>query len=195
MDHLENYFSAVAEIALSLDKENIARACDIISGLRQTGGRMFILGVGGSAGNASHAVNDFRKLCSVDAYAPTDNVSEITARTNDDGWATVFSEWLQVSKLNAEDLLLVFSVGGGNRSKNVSVNLINSIDLAVSRGVKIISIVGKPDGYAAQNSDVSVVVPTAGRDDLVTPLSESFQSVIWHALVSHPKLQANDTKW
>ena len=152
------------------------------------------MGVGGSAGNASHAVNDFRKLCNIECYAPTDNVSELTARTNDEGWDTVFSEWLKISKICDKDAILIFSVGGGNLKKNVSTNIINAIDLCVQKKTKIFGIVGKKDGYTFEKADICVLVPTEDSTR-ITPHSEEFQTVIWHCLVSHPKLQKNETKW
>jgi D-sedoheptulose 7-phosphate isomerase len=157
-------------------------------------GRLFILGVGGSAANASHAVNDFRKLCAIETYAPTDNVSELTARTNDEGWETVFSEWLKISRLNKNDGILVLSVGGGSREKNVSVNLINALDHAKSVGATIMGIVGRDGGYTAEVADVTVIIPTIDAG-LVTPHTEAYQAVVWHCLVSHPKLQVQETKW
>jgi D-sedoheptulose 7-phosphate isomerase len=155
---------------------------------------LFILGVGGSAANASHAVNDFRKLCAIETYAPTDNVSELTARTNDEGWETVFSEWLKISRLNKNDGILVLSVGGGSREKNVSVNLINALDHAKSVGATIMGIVGRDGGYTAEVADVTVIIPTIDAG-LVTPHTEAYQAVVWHCLVSHPKLQVQETKW
>lgn len=165
-----------------------------LKGVRDGGGRLFILGVGGSAGNASHAVNDFRKLCGIEAYAPTDNVSELTARTNDEGWETVFREWLKTSRAKAEDALLIFSVGGGDAERGVSMNLVHAIDLARERGMAICSISGRDQGHAARHSTHAIVIPQVDPG-LVTPISEAFQGVIWHALVSHPELQIAETKW
>ena len=165
-----------------------------LKGVRDGGGRLFILGVGGSAGNASHAVNDFRKLCGIEAYAPTDNVSELTARTNDEGWETVFREWLKISRAKAEDALLIFSVGGGDAERGVSMNLVHAIDLARERGMAICSIVGRDQGHAARHSTHAIVIPQVDPG-LVKPISEAFQGVIWHALVSHPELQIAETKW
>jgi D-sedoheptulose 7-phosphate isomerase len=162
--------------------------------VRKNGGRLFFLGVGGSAGNASHAVNDFRKLAGFESYSPTDNVSELTARTNDEGWNTVFSGWLKVSKLDSKDCLFVLSVGGGDKGKQVSVNLCEAIDYAQDVGARVISIVGKRQGYAASASTVCLIIPEVNSKH-VTPHSESFQTVIWHLLVSHPDLQINGTKW
>lgn len=165
-----------------------------LAGVRDGGGRLFILGVGGSAGHASHAVNDFRKICGFEAYTPTDNVSELTARTNDEGWDTTFSEWLRGSRLNAKDALLIFSVGGGNREKNVSVNLVRALELAKERGAKVFGIVGRDGGYTKQVADACVLVPTVHKDR-VTPHTEGFAAVLWHLLVSHPALQQKATKW
>ncbi len=167
---------------------------DLLANLRQRSGRLFLLGVGGSAGNCSHAVNDFRKICGIEAYAPTDNVSELTARTNDEGWATVFSEWLKVSKLNPKDMVFIFSVGGGNLEKNVSPNLVSALQLAKEVGAQIIGIVGRDGGYTAKVADACAIVPTV-NPDTITPHAEAFQAVIWHLLVSHPKLKAQQTKW
>ena len=166
----------------------------LLAETRKNGGRLFILGVGGSAGNASHAVNDFRKLTGIEAYAPTDNVSELTARTNDEGWATVFEAWLRVSRLSATDMLLVFSVGGGNLEKQVSPNLVTALQYARSVGSKVAGIVGRSDGFTAQVADACVVVPVVNSAH-VTPHAEAFQAVVWHCLVSHPLLKASGTKW
>lgn len=165
-----------------------------LSVLRERKGRLFLIGVGGSAGNCSHAVNDFRKLCGIQAYSPVDNVSELTARANDEGWDTIFSGWLDVSNLSAEDAILVFSVGGGDVERNVSTNIVKAIDFAKSRGAKVFGVVGKDSGYTALNGDVVVVVPQV-NPVRITPLSEAFQAVVWHCLVSHPKLQTRRTKW
>ncbi len=165
-----------------------------LAATRDGGGRLFILGVGGSAGHASHAVNDFRKICGFEAYTPTDNVSELTARTNDEGWDTTFSEWLKGSRLNGKDALLIFSVGGGNREKNVSVNLVHALELAKERGAKVFGIVGRDGGYTKQVADACVIVPTVHKDR-VTPHTEGFAAVLWHLLVSHPALQQKATKW
>jgi D-sedoheptulose 7-phosphate isomerase len=162
--------------------------------VKSEGGRIFFLGVGGSAGNCSHAVNDFRKIVGIESYAPTDNVSELTARTNDEGWASVFVEWLKTSKLQAKDALFVFSVGGGNLEKNVSPNLVLALQLAKEVGAKVTGVVGRDGGYTAKVADACVVVPTV-NPDTITPHSEAFQAVIWHLLVSHPKLKVNQTKW
>jgi D-sedoheptulose 7-phosphate isomerase len=182
------------EITKAIDPTVIENIVDLLADVKLTGGRLFVLGVGGSAANAGHAVNDFRKLAGIEAYAPTDNVAELTARTNDEGWQTVFSGWLKVSQLNSKDCLFILSVGGGNREKNVSPNLIEAIDLAKSVGARVTGIVGRDGGYTAQNADVCLVVPTVNPSS-VTPHSESFQTVIWHLMVSHPKLKSNPTKW
>ncbi len=194
MSHTEYYFNQVSQIAKQIDYEAIENIASALKDLREKQGRLFVLGVGGSAGNASHAVNDFRKLCDIEAYAPTDNVSELTARTNDEGWETVFKGWLLTSKLSANDALFILSVGGGNSEKKVSVNLVNAIDLAISKKSKILGIVGKPDGYAAKKATNIVIVPILDSN-LITPHSEAFQAVIWHSLVSNPKLQTKETKW
>jgi D-sedoheptulose 7-phosphate isomerase len=192
--HVVSFFTQTAEIAAKIDVGRVEALVDNIVNLRTSAGRLFILGVGGSAANASHAVNDFRKLCAIETYAPTDNVSELTARTNDEGWETVFSEWLKISRLNKNDGILVLSVGGGNREQNVSVNLINALDHAKSVGATIMGIVGRDGGYTADIADVTVIIPTIDAG-LVTPHTEAYQAVVWHCLVSHPKLQVQETKW
>jgi D-sedoheptulose 7-phosphate isomerase len=187
------YFAAAAQIAQEIDLGEVDEMAAGLAALRERGGRLFILGVGGGAGHASHAVNDFRKLCRIESYAPTDNVSELTARTNDDGWDTSFTEWLEVSKLSANDGVLVFSVGGGSRAHNVSINLVNAIELARERGALIYGVVGSVDGTLAHLADTAVVVQAPG--DLKTPLVEAFQAVVWHALVSHPDLALQPGHW
>jgi D-sedoheptulose 7-phosphate isomerase len=172
----------------------IEKMADLLSQVKADGGRIFFLGVGGSAGNCSHAVNDFRKIVGIECYAPTDNVSELTARTNDEGWATIFVEWLKTSKLLAEDAVFIFSVGGGNLDKNISPNLVMALQHARTVGAKIMGVVGRDGGYTAQVADACVIVPTVNPEN-ITPHSEAFQAVIWHLLVSHPKLKANQTKW
>ena len=194
MDFCRTYFDQVNEIARQIDLAAVAELVDRLATLRSRGGRLFVLGVGGSAANASHAVNDFRKLCDIETYAPTDNVSELTARTNDEGWNTVFKAWLQTSRANAKDAILVFSVGGGDVERNVSANLVAAIDEAKTRGMTVLGIVGRNGGYTAKVADAVVLVPVVDPD-LVTPHSEAFQAVIWHCLVSHPKLKVNQTKW
>jgi D-sedoheptulose 7-phosphate isomerase len=177
-----------------IDTEMIEKMASTISNVKHSNGRLFFLGIGGSAGNASHAVNDFRKIAGIECYAPSDNVSELTARANDDGWDTIFSGWLKVSKLNNKDVLFIFSVGGGNLEKNISPNLVKAIDLAKSVGAKIIGVVGRDGGYTAKHGDAVLIIPTVNPDS-VTPHSEAFQAVIWHLLVSHPTLKSNETKW
>ena len=194
MSHAETYMKEVVDTAQRLSAPDIEKLCDELVALRERDGRLFFLGVGGSAGNCGHAVNDFRKLCAIETYAPTDNVSELTARTNDEGWHTVFSEWLKVSRANAKDAIFIFSVGGGNLEKNVSPNLVSAIQEAKTRGMKVFGIVGRDGGYTKKAGDVVVVVPTT-HDSRVTPHAEEFQGVVWHCLVSHPKLQKNATKW
>jgi len=182
------------EITKAINPETIEKIVDLLLDVKTTGGRLFVLGVGGSAANASHAVNDFRKLAGIETYAPTDNVAELTARTNDEGWSTVFSGWLKVSKLNSSDCLFILSVGGGDKERNISTNLIEAIDLAKEVGARVTGIVGRDGGYTAKNADQCLIVPTVNSNS-VTPHSESFQSVIWHLMVSHPKLKSNQTKW
>ena len=188
------FFEEASQICKQIDYENVNNLVNELCKLRENSGRLFILGVGGSAGNASHAVNDFRKLCQIEAYAPTDNVSELTARTNDEGWSTIFENWLKVSNPKKNDCILIFSVGGGNEEKNVSTNLINAIKLAKKIEMKTFCIVGKPDGFAFHNSDIRILIPNVNNSH-ITPHSEAFQAVIWHCLVSHPKLQTCKTKW
>ena len=197
MDHfpyIQQYFSEVKQIAQSLNFETMAQMIDILKKVREDQGRLFILGVGGSAGNATHAVNDFRKICGIESYAPTDNVSELTARVNDEGWSTVFSQWLLTSKLNSKDALLIFSVGGGDEEKNISPNLVKALQLAKERQAKILGIVGRQGGYTAKVADACVIVPTQSAET-VTPHAEAFQGVVWHMLVSHPALKASEMKW
>lgn len=194
MDFCDTYLQQVADIARKLDRAAINSLVDQLAALRARGGRLFLLGVGGSAANASHAVNDFRKLCDIEAYAPTDNVSELTARTNDEGWPTVFAAWLKTSRANARDAILVLSVGGGDTERNVSPNLVAAIDEAKARGLMVLGIVGRDGGHTAKVADAVVIVPVVDPD-LVTPHSEAFQAVVWHCLVSHPKLKVNATKW
>ena len=194
MNYSQQHLDESLEITKAINADTIEGMVDLLADVKSTGGRLFVLGVGGSAANAGHAVNDFRKLAGIETYAPTDNVAELTARTNDEGWETVFSGWLRVSKLNAKDCLFVLSVGGGNKDKNVSPNLIEAIDLAKQVGARVTGIVGRDGGYTAQNADICLVVPTVNPSN-VTPHSESFQAVIWHLLVSHPKLKSNPTKW
>ena len=194
INHSEDYFKEVSEIANKIDSAQIEELAKSLIKIKKNKGRMFILGVGGSAGNASHAVNDFRKLCNIECYAPTDNVSELSARTNDEGWDTVFSTWLEVSNLNKKDCLFILSVGGGNKEKNVSVNIIKAIKLAKKKEAKIFGIVGKDTGETYTKGDKIILIPNV-NNERITPHSEAFQSVVWHCLVSHPSLQSNKTKW
>jgi D-sedoheptulose 7-phosphate isomerase len=193
-DFVRSYLEECVALIQKLDADAIERIARGLAAVRDAGGRLFILGVGGSAGHASHAVNDFRKICAFEAYTPTDNVSELTARVNDEGWDGCFREWLKVSRLHRGDALLVFSVGGGNREKNVSVNLVRSIELAKEVGAKVYGVVGRDGGFTKQAADACVVIPTVS-DARVTPHTEGFCAVIWHLLVSHPALQKAKTKW
>ena len=194
MPHAADYFAETARIAESVDHEMIERIAEGLADLRDRGGRLFLLGVGGSAANCSHAVNDFRKLCGIEAYTPVDNVSELTARTNDEGWETVFAAWLAVSRAGDRDAVFVLSVGGGDEEKNISVNLVRALDEAKRRGLRIYGVVGRQGGYTNEVGDAVVVIPTVNVMR-VTPHTEAFQAVVWHCLVSHPKLQIAGTKW
>ena len=194
MKFVERYLDEVARIAALIDREAVCRLIDLLVGVRERGGRLFILGVGGSAGNASHAVNDFRKISGLEAYAPTDNVSELTARINDDGWESSFANWLKGSRLIAQDCVLVFSVGGGDAERNISANIVRALEYARAVGASIGGIVGRASGFTANVADACVVVPTV-NPDTVTPHTEAYQAVIWHLLVSHPRLQVAGTKW
>jgi D-sedoheptulose 7-phosphate isomerase len=194
MSYTQQHLNESIEIIQKLDVAAIEKMADLLAKVKQDGGRIFFLGVGGSAGNCSHAVNDFRKIVGIESYAPTDNVSELTARTNDEGWPTIFVEWLKISKLSPKDMLFIFSVGGGNLEKNISPNLVEALKLAKSVGSKVVGVVGRDGGYTAQVADACVIIPTVNADN-VTPHSEAFQGVVWHLLVSHPKLKANQTKW
>jgi len=194
MSFVQQYIEETQKVTSQLNADAIEKVVAELAAVRERSGRLFILGVGGSAANASHAVNDFRKICGFEAYAPTDNVSELTARTNDEGWASVFSEWLKGSRLNSRDALLIFSVGGGNLEKNVSPNLVSAIQVAKHVGASILGIVGRDGGYTAKEATACVVIPTVNPDH-VTPHSEAFQAVVWHLFVSHPKLKVNRTKW
>jgi D-sedoheptulose 7-phosphate isomerase len=194
LTHTRTFLDHAGEVARQLDAAAVERLVAALVRLREDGGRLFVLGVGGSAGNASHAVNDFRKLTGIEAYAPTDNVSELTARTNDDGWETVFVEYLRVSRATARDAVMVFSVGGGDTARNVSTNLVHAVDEARQRGMKVLGVVGRDGGHTKRNGDEVIVIPTVDAA-LVTPLAETFQAVIWHCLVSHPDLQQQATKW
>ena len=194
MTYTEQHLAEVRQILDGIDTSKIELMTNLLSSVRLGGGRLFFLGVGGSAGNCSHAVNDFRKIVGMEAYTPTDNVSELTARTNDEGWETVFVEWLKTSRLNEKDAVFVLSVGGGNLDKNVSPNLVRALQYAKEVGARITGIVGRDGGYTATVADVCVVVPIV-NPETVTPHTEAFQAVVWHLLVSHPKLKSNQTKW
>jgi D-sedoheptulose 7-phosphate isomerase len=194
MRYSEQHLREAAEIVSKLDPVLCEKAVELLAAVRARGGRLFVLGVGGSAANASHAVNDFRKLAGMESYAPTDNVSELTARTNDDGWPSVFSEWLKESRLCEKDALLVLSVGGGSLEKNVSPNLVAALQLAKERRSAVLGIVGRDGGYTAQVADVAIVIPTVNPAN-VTPHSEAFQAVVWHLWISHPNLKVAETKW
>jgi len=194
MSFTRQYLDETTRIARELDVDMIDRAVALLAEVRAQGGRLFVLGIGGSAANASHAVADFRKIAGIEAYAPTDNISELTARTNDDGWPTVFESWLRTSRLQPNDLLFVLSVGGGDLERNVSPNLVHALQYAKQVGARVIGVVGRADGYTAQVADACVVVPTVSPDR-VTPHTEAFQAVVWHLLVSHPDLKRAATKW
>src|SRR3990170_1622563 len=194
MSYAQQHVNEAIDILNKLDVGAIERMADLLAGIKQAGGRIFFLGVGGSAGNCSHAVNDFRKIVGIESYAPTDNVSELTARTNDEGWATIFVEWLKTSRLSARDAVFIFSVGGGNLEKNISPNLVMALQHAKTVGAKVMGVVGRDGGYTARAADACVIVPTVNAET-ITPHAEAFQAVVWHLLVSHPKLKANQTKW
>ncbi len=194
MSHVVTYFDQAGSIVQTIDRAAKESMADALAALRDGGGRLFFIGAGGSAGNCSHAVNDFRKLCGFEAYAPTDNVSELTARTNDEGWETVFAAWLKTSRLSDKDGIFVFSVGGGDLERNVSPNIVRALELAKKRGAKIFGVVGRDGGYTRKVGDHVVVIPTVDPKH-VTPHTEAFHAVVWHCLVSHPKLQQQATKW
>lgn len=194
MDYINKFFKEAHEIIDSIDKISINKMVELLVDLREVGGRLFLLGVGGGAGHASHAVNDFRKICGIESYTPTDNVSELTARVNDDGWDTSFVNWLKISKLNINDMLFVFSVGGGNAEKNISMNIVKSLQLAEQVGAKVCGVVGRDGGYTGQIADACVVIPPI-NSETITPQTEAFQAVVWHLIVSHPKLQKYEMKW
>ncbi len=194
MGFADEYLAECVRVIDGLDRGRIEKMAEILAATRHCGGRLFVLGVGGSAANASHAVNDFRKICGIEAYAPTDNVSELTARTNDDGWAGVFEAWLKVSRLRGDDAVLVLSVGGGNLEKNVSPNLVAALRYAKSVGARVLGIVGRDGGYTAQVADACAIVPVVNATH-TTPHTEAFQGLVWHLLVSHPKLKTGQTKW
>ena len=194
MDFVTRYLEEVAEIAGRIDREAIGRLLDVLVEVRAAGGRLFILGVGGSAANASHAVNDFRKIAGLEAYTPVDNVSELTARINDEGWDSSLAKWLAGSRLNRRDCVLIFSVGGGDPERNVSVNLVRAIEYAKTVGARVCGVVGRAGGFTAKMADACVLIPVVDAKT-VTPHTEAFQAVVWHLLVSHPRLQASPTKW
>lgn len=191
---IENYLNNVVNTSKLIDRRILNSIVNILLKVRKNKGRIFFLGVGGSAANCSHAVNDFRKLCNFECYTPTDNVAEITARTNDDGWEKTFDNWLEISNLNKNDIVFVFSVGGGNVQRKISLNIVNAIKFAKKKKSKVLSIVGKKNGFAYKNSDYSLFIPV-NKQNLLTPITESFQCIIWHLLVSHPKLQKKKTTW
>tara|TARA_B100001175_G_scaffold313455_1_gene321084 strand:- start:735 stop:1331 length:597 start_codon:yes stop_codon:yes gene_type:complete len=193
-NHVLSYFSQLTKLSNNINKKDIDRLATTLASIRKKGGRVFFLGVGGSAGNCSHAVNDFRKICEIECYTPTDNVSELTARINDDGWESAFANWLKVSKLNSKDAIFIMSVGGGNKKKNVSVNLIKAIQFAKKVKAKVLGIVGRDGGYSKKVGDHVILIPVIDKN-LITPYSESFQSVVWHCLVSHPVLKKRKMKW
>jgi D-sedoheptulose 7-phosphate isomerase len=194
MSYAEVYLHEAAEIIRRLDTTAIERVALLLAQVKADGGRLFFLGVGGSAANCAHAVNDFRKIVGIECYAPTDNVAELTARTNDDGWASVFAEWLKVSRLSPRDALFILSVGGGDAERNISLNLVRAMELATQVGAKVTGIVGRDGGFTARVADACVIVPTV-NPETITPHSEGFQALIWHLLVSHPLLQEQRTKW
>ncbi len=193
-DYITEHLNESKKIIDLIDKKNIEGIVRIILDVKKNNGRLFFLGVGGSAANASHAVNDFRKIAGIESYTPTDNVSELTARTNDDGWESVFVNWLKCNKIDSDDCIFIFSVGGGNKEKNISVNLIHAIDYAKEKGCKIVGVVGKDGGYTAKVADCCVIIPVV-NDESITPHSEAFQGVVWHLIVSHPDIKANQMKW
>ena len=194
MNYSQQHIKEAISILNTLDAEAIEKMAELLATVKADQGRLFFLGVGGSAGNCSHAVNDFRKIVGIESYAPTDNVSELTARTNDEGWPTIFVEWLKISHLGSKDALFILTVGGGDLDKNISPNLVEALKLAKTVGAKITGIVGRDGGYTAKVADVCVIIPTV-NPETITPHSEAFQAVVWHLLVSHPKLKANATKW
>ena len=191
---IKNYFENIDYISKFIDKKKINKIIEYLVKLKKSNGRIFFLGVGGSAANCSHAVNDFRKLCGIECYTPIDNVAELTARTNDEGWDKSFDNWLKISQINKKDLVFVFSVGGGSLKRKISLNIVNAIKLCKKKQVKVISIVAKKDGYSYKNSNCSLLIPIQDKK-FITPLSEAYQAVIWHLLVSHPRLQSNKTTW
>jgi len=194
VEYIQSYISEAKEILEKIDTNAIEQTVDLLVNLREGNGRLFILGVGGGAGHASHAVNDFRKICGIESYAPTDNVSELTARINDDGWETSFANWLRGSRLSSNDMVFVFSVGGGNLEKNISANLVRALQEAQRVGAKICGVVGRDGGFTAESADVCVLIPVVNQST-ITPHTEAFQAVVWHLLISHPKLKFSEMKW
>jgi D-sedoheptulose 7-phosphate isomerase len=194
MSHSREFLKEAKDIIDRIDPDTVDRMVDIIDGVRSDGGRLFFLGVGGGAGHAGHAVNDFRKIAGIESYAPTDNVSELTARTNDDGWETTFVRWLETSRLNEKDGVFVFSVGGGDAERNISANIVSSLKLAQKVGAKIVGVVGRDGGYTAKVANACIIIPPLNKET-VTPQVEGFQAVVWHMIVSHPKLVKNAMKW
>lgn len=194
MSYINDFLIEAKTIIDSIDQEKVQKIVDILDDVRGSGGRLFILGVGGGAGHAGHAVNDFRKIAGIESYAPTDNVSELTARTNDEGWETTFVAWLRTSRINSKDAVFVFSVGGGDAERNISANIVSSLKLAKSVGAKIVGVVGRDGGYTAKVADSCIIIPPLNRET-VTPQVEGFQAVVWHMIVSHPKLVMNAMKW
>jgi len=194
MSYISEHMAETSKVLRQLDIDSIEKMAEILAKTRESGGRLFILGVGGSAANSSHAVNDFRKICGIESYAPTDNVSELTARTNDEGWESVFVEWLKISQLNEKDCILVFSVGGGNKEKNISPNLVHALNFAKEKQSKVIGVVGRDGGYTAKVADACCIIPVTNSIN-TTPHTEAFHAVVWHALVSHPILKTTKTKW
>src|SRR5271155_363753 len=193
-DHTVLFLQAVCEATAQLEQTRLDQMAEMLADVRDSGGRIFFLGVGGSAANASHAVNDFRKIAGIECYAPSDNVSELTARTNDNGWDSCYVDWLRVSRLNAQDAVFVFSVGGGDLASGISGNIVRSLDLARDVGARILGVVGRDGGYTAQVADLCVIVPTS-LEDMITPIAEALQAVVWHLIVSHPRLKLNEMKW
>jgi D-sedoheptulose 7-phosphate isomerase len=194
MNYIEKYLMEAKEIIDKIDKKQINKMINLLKIIRKKGGRIFFLGVGGGAANASHAVNDFRKICDLEAYTPMDNISELSARVNDEGWETVFINWLRQSKFNENDGIFVFSVGGGNLEKNISINLVRAIEYAKKINAKIFGVVGRDGGYTAQIADACIIVPTV-NSDTITPHTESFQALVWHLIVSHPEMKKREMKW
>ncbi len=194
MSYSAKHLAEAVEILAKINPDDLEKMTDLLVQVKADGGRIFFLGVGGSAGNCSHAVNDFRKIVGIECYAPTDNVSELTARTNDEGWATIFVEWLKISKLTSKDLLFILSVGGGSLEKNISPNLVTALQYGKQQGAKITGVIGRDGGYTATVADACLIIPTVNPEN-ITPHSEAFQAVAWHLLVSHPKLKASATKW